>query len=156
VDFIPKTHLDLEGVLEYGAEIVVVATGAKWDGYGLSGTTHTPIDGVTPDAAHTVTPEQLVLDGKSVGHRVLVYDTDGYYMGVTMAERLAVDGNQVTYVTPHDTMAPYMRFTLEEQRQYQRLVELGVGIITQTLVLSARPGRARLLQHWAGAEDAIE
>jgi dimethylamine/trimethylamine dehydrogenase len=53
-------------------------------------------------------------------------------------------------------MAPYMRFTLEEQRQYQRLTELGVGIITQTLVLSAQPGRVSVLQHWAGAENAIE
>jgi dimethylamine/trimethylamine dehydrogenase len=155
VDFIPRMQLGLDDVLEYGATIVVVATGAEWDGYGLNGTTHTPIDGVAPDAAHVLTPEQLVLAGKPAGDRVLVYDTDGYYMGVTMAELLAMGGRQVTYVTPHDTMAPYMRFTLEEQRQYQRLVELGVTIITQTLVLSAEPGRASLLQHWAGAESAI-
>ena len=53
-------------------------------------------------------------------------------------------------------MAPYMRFTLEEQRQYQRLVELGVEIVTQTLVLSAEPGQAQLLQHFAGAESSVD
>ena len=97
-----------------------------------------------------------MLDGKPAGERVLVYDTDGYYMGATMAERLAADGRTVTYITPFDSMAPYMRFTLEEQRQYQRLVELGVEIVPQTLVLSAEPGRAQLLQHWAGDERTIE
>jgi dimethylamine/trimethylamine dehydrogenase len=156
VEFIPKTRLELDDVLEYGAEIVVVATGSEWDGYGLNGPTHTPIDGVTPDAPFVLTPEQLVLDGKPAGDRVVVYDTDGYYMGVTMAERLAMDGKNVTYITHFDAMAPYMRFTLEEQRQYERLVELGVEILTQTLVLAAEPGRANLLQHWAGAERTIE
>jgi dimethylamine/trimethylamine dehydrogenase len=156
VEFIPKTTLALDDVLEYGAEIVVIATGSQWDGHGLNGPTHAPIAGVEPGAAHVLTPEQLVLDGKEAGERVLVYDTDGYYMGVTMAERLAADGRKVTYVTHFDAMAPYMRFTLEEQRQYQRLVELGVEIVTQTLVLSAEPGRADLLQHWAGSESSVE
>jgi dimethylamine/trimethylamine dehydrogenase len=156
VAFIPGTRLDLESSLEYGAEIVVVATGARWDGHGLNGASHTPIPGVEPDAAHVLTPEQLVLDDKPAGDHVLVYDTDGYYMGVTMAERLAADGRRVTYVTPHDTMAPYTRFTLEEQRQYQRLVELGVEIVTQTLVLGVEPGRATVLQHWAGVERQLE
>ena len=156
VEFIPKTTLTAEDVLEYGAEIVVIATGSEWDGFGLNGATHSPIPGVEPTAAHVLTPEQLVLDGKEAGERVLVYDTDGYYMGATMAERLAADGRNVTYVTPFDSMAPYMRFTLEEQRQYERLTELGVEIITQTLVLSGEPGRAEILQHWAGAETELE
>jgi dimethylamine/trimethylamine dehydrogenase len=156
VELIPKKRLETADVLEYGAEIVVVATGSEWDGFGLNGPTHTPIDGVKPDAAHVLTPEQLVLDGKPAGERVVVYDTDGYYMGATMAERLAADDRKVTYITPFDSMAPYMRFTLEEQRQYQRLVELGVEIVAQTLVLAAEPGRAQLLQHWAGEERTIE
>jgi dimethylamine/trimethylamine dehydrogenase len=156
VELIPKTRLETDDVLEYGAEIVVIATGSEWDGFGLNGPTHTPIDGVEPDADHVLTPEQLVLDGKSAGERVVVYDTDGYYMGATMAERLAADDKAVTYVTPFDSMAPYMRFTLEEQRQYQRLVELGVDIVPQTLVLAAEPGRAQLLQHFSGNEREIE
>lgn len=156
VDFIPKTSLDAEAVLEYGAEIVVVATGSEWDRAGLNGATHVPIEGLDPESPAVLTPEQLVLEGKSAGDRVLVYDTDGYYMGATMAERLAADGKEVTYVTHHDTLGPYLRFTLEEQRQYQRLTELGVRIVTQTLVLGVADGRATLLQHWAGAEETVE
>ncbi len=113
--------------------------------------------GVEPGRRHVLTPEQLVVDGKPAGERVVVYDTDGYYMGATMAERLAADGGQVTYVTPFDTMAPYMRFTLEEQRQYQRLVELGVEIVPQTLVLAAETGQCAAAPALGGrrADDRV-
>ena len=41
-----------------------------------------------------LTPEQLVAGGKAAGERVVVYDTDGYYMGATMAEALAAKGTR--------------------------------------------------------------
>jgi dimethylamine/trimethylamine dehydrogenase len=153
VTFVPKTRLDDEGVLDYGAEIVVIATGSRWAADGMNGPSHTPIAGAHADAVHILTPEQLVVDDKPAGERVLVYDTDGYYMGVTLAERLAADGHHVTYVTHFDTIGPYLRFTLEEQRQYQRLVELGVEILPQHLLVAARPGEAQLLQLWSGQES---
>jgi dimethylamine/trimethylamine dehydrogenase len=156
VQFIPKTRLSADDVLDYGAELVVIATGSRWAGDGLSGPTHAPVDGASPDASHILTPEQLVLDGKQPGERVLVYDTDGYYMGATMAETLASNGHRVTYVTHFDTIGPYLRFTLEEQRQYQRLVELGVDIRPQHLVLAAHPGEAALLQIWSGQESKLD
>lgn len=155
VQFIPKTRLELADVLDYGAEIVIVATGASWSTDGMSGPTHSPVEGASADAAYVLTPEQLVLKGKSAGEHVLVYDTDGYYMGATMAEMLAARGHRVTYVTHFDAIAPYMRFTLEEQRQYQRLTELGVEIVTQQLVVAAEPGEATLLHLWSGAERTM-
>ncbi len=109
----------------------------------------------TAGAAYVLTPEQLVIEQKLAGERVVVYDTDGYYMGATMAETLAADGHRVTYITHFDAIAPYMRFTLEEQRQYQRLIELGVEIVTQHLVTTVAPGEARLLHVWSGAERAL-
>ncbi|HWI22973.1 MAG TPA: hypothetical protein VNT22_10220 [Baekduia sp.] len=156
VDFIPKTRLNVDDVLDYGAEIVVVATGSAWDGHGLNGATHVPVRGATPQASHILTPEQVVLEGKAVGERVLVYDTDGYYMGATMAELLAARGAKVTYVTHFDSIAPYMRFTLEEQRQYQRLVELGVEIVTQNVLLAVEPRTAQLAHVWSGADTAVD
>ncbi len=155
VQFIPNTRLQLDDAMEYGAEIVIVATGSRWAADGMSGLTHTPIDGASADAAYVVTPEQFVLEDKAVGERVVVYDADGYYMGATMAETLAAKGHRVTYVTHFDAIAPYMRFTLEEQRQYQRLVELGVEVITQELVTAVEPGEAKRLHLWSGAEHTL-
>ena len=62
-------------------------------------------------------------------------------MGATIAELLAAEGKKVTYVTHSTRIGPYMRFTLEEQRQYQRLVELGVEISHQQLVVAFERGQ---------------
>ncbi len=47
--------------------------------------------GADASLAHVATPEQIVLAGKETGERVLVYDCEGYFMGVSLAERLALD-----------------------------------------------------------------
>ena len=55
VEFVPNTKLDAQGVKEYGAEIVVIATGAYWATDGLNGCTHDTIPGAdasAPLAAH--------------------------------------------------------------------------------------------------------
>jgi dimethylamine/trimethylamine dehydrogenase len=57
----------------------------------------------------------------------------------------------VTYVTPHDAMAPYMRMTLEEPRMYQRLLSLGVEILPQTVLAAAHDGAVELRHVWSGA-----
>jgi dimethylamine/trimethylamine dehydrogenase len=148
VEFIPETRLSATDVLEYGAEYVVVATGSHWANDGVNGSTRTPIDGVDSRLPYVATPEQIVVDEKRPGERVLVYDTDGYYMGVSIAEKLARDGASVVYVTPFDTIGPYLRFTLEEQRMCATLAELGVEIVTQHLLLRFRPNEAAVLQLW--------
>jgi dimethylamine/trimethylamine dehydrogenase len=102
------------------------------------------------------TPEQLVVEGKDVGTRVLVVDGDGYHMGATTAEFLAKQGKQVTYATHWETLGPYLRFTLEEQRMYQRLVELGVEIMSQQLVVAFEGGRATLIHLWSGKETVLD
>ena len=49
VEVIAGTELDAKGVGDYGAEIVVVATGSHWATNGLNAFTHEPIPGA--DAA---------------------------------------------------------------------------------------------------------
>src|SRR5205085_139720 len=73
VEFIPDTKLDAKGVAEYGAEIVIVATGAYWATDGLNGATHDTITGADASLPHVLTPEQIMVDGKAVpGSRVIV------------------------------------------------------------------------------------
>jgi hypothetical protein len=62
-----------------------------------------------------------------LGQRVLVYDTDGYFMGVSLAEKLALEVRQVTYVTSFPEVAPYMVYTLENHRQVRLLHHRTVG-----------------------------
>ena len=53
VEMITGARLSAQDVREYGAEIVVVATGARWAGDGLNFVTHEPIPGADAVARRT-------------------------------------------------------------------------------------------------------
>lgn len=156
VEFIPNMRLDAAGVLDYGAEIVINATGSTWSGDGVNPVTHAPIEGADATRPDVATPEQLVKEGKQLGDRVAVVDGDGYHMGATVAEFLARQGRKVTYVTHFDNLGPYMRNTLEEQRMWQRLVELGVDVMSQQLMLAYEPGKTQLVHLWSGQDTTLD
>jgi dimethylamine/trimethylamine dehydrogenase len=131
VEFVPGTTLDASGVKEYGAEIVVIATGGYWATDGLNGCTHDAIPGADASQPWCLTPEQIMRDGKGVsGNSVVIVDNDGYFMGVSLAEKLASEGNKVTLMTHLGHIAPYMHFTLEAPNQHRKLHRLGVDIVT--------------------------
>ena len=81
VEVVTGTRLSAEDVRDYGAQLVVVATGSHWSGEGVQSSTHEPIDGASASLPHVLTPEQ-VMDGKRpAGSRVVVYDAEGYFVG---------------------------------------------------------------------------
>ena len=101
-------------MLEYGAEIVVVATGAHWATDGLNGSTHEPIPGA--DASLGPRPDARADHARGqapAGRRVVVYDGDGYFMALGIAELLAREGYDVELVTCLETIAPFTDETLE-------------------------------------------
>ena len=141
VEFIPSTTLDATGVKDYGAEIVIVATGSYWAPDGLNGASHDTIPGADASQPHVLTPEQIMVDGKTVpGERVIIFDNDGYFMGVSLAEKLALEGKKVTIMTPMGNIAPYMHFTLEAPNQHRKLHKLGVEIVTYHLPTKIEAG----------------
>jgi dimethylamine/trimethylamine dehydrogenase len=141
VEFIPGQRLDAEAVRDYGAEIVIVATGSHWAGNGLNAFTHEPIPGADAALPHVLTPEQVVVEGKEApGDRVLVYDCDGYYMAAGIAERLAVAGKQVRFVTPFSEVSPYSHYTLDAPRLNRHLRSLGVAFEQEHMVMSVAEG----------------
>lgn len=134
VEFLPNMRLDAKGVAEYGAEIVVIATGSYWATDGLNGASHAPIPGADASLAWQATPDQIMGEGKELaGERIVVFDNDGYFQGVSLAEKLAMEGKKVTLMTPMGHVAPYMHFTLEAPNQHRRLHKLGVEIVTYHL-----------------------
>jgi dimethylamine/trimethylamine dehydrogenase len=127
-------------VLDYGAQIVVVATGAWWSRDGLNGFTRKPIPGADAALDHVLVPEQVMVEGKRPpGHRVAVVDYEGYFTGTTLAELLHREGYEVHYVTPHEAVAPYADQTLEGLPVRRRLNELGIGIGRAAMVDEITP-----------------
>jgi dimethylamine/trimethylamine dehydrogenase len=144
VEFIPNTTLDANGVAEYGAEIVVVATGSYWATDGLNGCTHDTIPGADASKPFVLTPDQVMGEGKEVpGKKVLVVDNDGYFMGVSLAEKLALEGKQVTLMTHLGHIGPYMHFTLEAPNMHRKLHKLKVEIVTYHIPTSIEEGRVK-------------
>jgi dimethylamine/trimethylamine dehydrogenase len=142
VEFIPNTKLDAQGVKDYGAEIVVIATGAYWATNGLNGCTHDTIPGADSSLPWQLTPEQVMFEGKEVpGESALIVDNDGYFMGVSLAEKLARDGKKVTLMTHLGNIGPYLHFTLEAPNQHRILHKLGVEIVTYHIPTKLEEGR---------------
>lgn len=141
---VTNKHLSLEEVLDYGADRVIVATGSRWAGDGVNAFTQAPIPGADSTLDHILTPEQIMLDEKPIlGERVLVYDCEGYFVGPSLAERLALEGKAVTFVTAFETPGPYMRHTEESHKMIPRLHELGVQLVTGHVVDDVSPDGAR-------------
>jgi dimethylamine/trimethylamine dehydrogenase len=138
---VPKKLLTADDILDYGAEVVILATGARWAKDGISSVTRAPVSGADAEQPHVLTPDQIMLDGKEPpGGRLLVYDAEGYFLGVSMAERFARLGHVVTYVTPRVSAGPYLGYTGEDQSMLPTLHELGVEIITDHAVTRVEPG----------------
>jgi dimethylamine/trimethylamine dehydrogenase len=142
VEVIAGERLDADGARTYGAEIVVVATGARWAGDGRTYLTHAPIPGADASLAHVLTPEQVMLEGKvPPGKRVVVYDGEGYFTAAGLAERLAGEGFEVELVTCLDKVAPVCDETLEGPMLRQHLHDRGIGQRAGVVLTGIEPGR---------------
>jgi dimethylamine/trimethylamine dehydrogenase len=140
VEVVTGRRLSAESVRDYGAQIVIVATGSRWSGEGLQASTHEAIDGASASLPHVLTPEQ-VMDGKRPsGRRVVVYDAEGYFVGPGIAELLASDGFEVDLVTSLDVVSPTSDLTLEGPMLRQHLHEAGVAMHRGVTVLSVELG----------------
>jgi dimethylamine/trimethylamine dehydrogenase len=142
-EVITGARLSAQDVREYGAEIVVLATGARWATDGVNFVTHEPIAGADASLPHVLTPEQVMLEGKvPPGERVLVFDAEGYFMAAGLAEKLAADGCSVELATPQEKIAPVCDETLEGPLLRQHLHSLGIRMRTGAMLTAIEPGRA--------------
>ncbi|MHB8242152.1 MAG: oxidoreductase [Solirubrobacteraceae bacterium] len=153
VEVVLGTRLTAEDVFTYGAEIVVVATGASWRADGMNGPTQAPIPGAEHDFVFT--PEQVSSVGGDIsGERVLVYDTDGYFTAVGVAELLLSAGKRVTVVTPFANLAPFMFMTGEGFRVNRELRAQGVEVVPLHVLSEIAPTALRGQNVWA--PDPVE
>jgi dimethylamine/trimethylamine dehydrogenase len=139
LDVIVNTRLDADAVRDYGAELVIVATGSRWAGDGLSPVSHEPLPGADASLDRVFTPEQIMLDGQRppAGTPVVVYDTEGYFMGAGIAELLRSEGYPVHIATPHQQVAGQCDITLEGHRLRTRLHEVGIEFHRSVFLTSA-------------------
>jgi dimethylamine/trimethylamine dehydrogenase len=127
VEYYLESVVDREQVLEFAADRVVVATGAKWRRDGTGRWHDQEIPGwQTPSV---MTPDD-VLGGVVPDGPVVVYDDDHYYIGGVIAEKLRGDGLEVTLVTPANEVSTWTIYTDEQHRIQERILTLGIHLKT--------------------------
>jgi dimethylamine/trimethylamine dehydrogenase len=77
---------------------------------------------------------------KPIGDRVLIFDTDGYFMAAALAQKLASEGHAVRLVTALERAASYTRHTGEWFDITRGLRGLGVEVVTQHCLTQIEAG----------------
>ncbi|HVQ86925.1 MAG TPA: NAD(P)-binding protein [Actinomycetes bacterium] len=160
VEVITGRHMTANDVLNYGAQIVVIATGSRWRSDGVQPEQLEPIAGVDASQPHVLTPEQVMTEGKRPpGNRVAVYDTDGYFVGPGIAELLAIEGFETHLVTPYPVISPISDASLEGDMLRKHLHQVGVtahrDVTVTALTESKVTGRDEFDRPWGLDVDAV-
>ena len=146
------SRLSPEHVLEFGFPRVVVATGARWT-TALCDARSVPVPATF--GGRVLTPNDIMA-GAEVVSPVVLFDFDQYYMGGCLSELLAERGHRVTYVTPADLVSAWCGNTHDQWYAQQRLIELGVTIVTGFFVSGFDGGSATLSGRYAGEVRELE
>ncbi|MCP3426936.1 FAD-dependent oxidoreductase [Rothia sp. AR01] len=144
VEVILNAEFNAEEALDYGAGIIIAATGSYYTHNAIDPHSREPFGFDTVCAGKVLTPEQILRDDAFVGRRVLVVDADGYFMGPGLAELLAKNDHQVTLVTRGEHIGEYLRYTRESSATLRDLYALNVEMLTQTMARPSASGGVRL------------
>lgn len=147
-----QSTMDADAVRSFGAERIVIATGARWRRDGLSRVSLTAVSGSS--GANVYTPDDI-MDGKIPVGRIVIYDADGSYLGGVIAEKLCAAGATVTVVTPAAETAAYLYLTLEQARVVARLIGLGINIIRLRILAEIRNDSVQLSCVYGGKDVEV-
>jgi len=147
-----ESPLTAEDVLEFRADHVAIATGARWAAHGIGRQNRTPVP--ADPAARVMTPDDICA-GKSPEGPVVIFDDDHYFMGGLMAEKLRAAGHDVTYVTPAPDVSHWTHNTMEQGRIQTRLIEMDVQIVALHNLARIGDGFAVLDCVYTGREQHI-
>ena len=153
VEFYLDSVVDEEQILEFGADRVVIATGAQWRRDGTGRWREEPVPGW--DGASVITPDDIMADKMPSGP-VVVFDDDHYYMGGVIAEKLRRAGLDVTLVTPANEVSTWTTHTEEQYRIQERILGLGIVVETGTSIAGIGESSATLECIYTGKEREVD
>lgn len=157
----PSSPMTAEDILESGAQNIIIATGAAWRRDGVGRTLWKPIVGFNSE--NVLSPDDFLESGglppnlqrQSSGFQIVIYDDDHYYMGGVLAELLAMNGCNVSLVTPAPMVSYWSQFTLEQEKIQAKLMKLGVKLYPQNVVSEIGKDFVKLSNVISGDETAL-
>ena len=151
VSLYPESELSADDVREFGADHVVIATGARWLPH-LCGANELPAGPLV--APRVYTPDDLAAGVVPEGP-VAVFDYDSYYLGSAVAEQLAGQGLAVTYITTAGAAAAWGFMTNEQPLVHQSFAAKGITLRTLEVVTGFDGEELRLAQIFSSEERRI-
>jgi dimethylamine/trimethylamine dehydrogenase len=142
-----------ETVLEFGADHILIATGASWRRDGTGRYFVRPI-AIEP-AADVLTPDDLLAGKRPRSRDVVIFDDDHYYLGGVLAELLRKEDYRVTLATPASLVSIFTRASLEQATIQARLIELAVTIEANTAVAAIAADHVILTCVFSGAKRKL-
>ncbi|MFM7336020.1 MAG: FAD-dependent oxidoreductase, partial [Tabrizicola sp.] len=149
VELFPASRMTAADVAEFGADHVVLATGSAWRRDAVGVYAIRPL--ALPDA---LTPDD-VFDGAKVTGPVVIYDDEHYFMGGALAEKLALAGHEVHYVTTAAVASSWTVMTNEQDFLQARLIEAGVRFYPLKSLKSQGHGVVTLTCVYTGREEPL-
>jgi len=146
------SELKADDILEFDADHIVIATGAKWLSTGVSRLNYLPIP--NDGSIEVITPDDIFAGWQGNGP-VLIFDDDGYYMAATLALHLGLQGCTVTLATPQGRAASWMTFTAEVSAMNRQLIKTGVATVTNRNLTSIENGNAHLTCVFSGRTEVM-
>jgi dimethylamine/trimethylamine dehydrogenase len=138
VQIFRESRMTADDITDLNPDHLVLATGARWrrDGVGVVGMEPLSFPkALTPDDVFAGTPTP---------GPVVIYDDEHYFMGGALAEKLARSGLAVTLVTPYPQVSGWTVYTDEQGFVQDRLMSLGVTLVTQHMLSYQGLGHARI------------
>jgi dimethylamine/trimethylamine dehydrogenase len=151
VNLYPGSDLKADDILGLEHTHVVLATGARWTKM-LFSTLEFPVGEL--DGPGVYTPDDLAAGTIPEGP-VVVFDFDNYYLGGAIAERLAAQVGNVTYVTPAGNASAWTFMTNELPLVHRALAKAAVPIHTLRRLSAFDGNTLTLADVYSGAESRL-
>jgi len=151
VNLYPGSELKPEDILALEHGHVVVATGARWTKM-LFSTLEFPVGELS--APGVFTPDDLAAGVVPPGP-VVVFDFDNYYLAGAVAEQLAIEVGEVSYVTTAGNASAWTFMTNELPLVHRALCNAGVPIHTLHRVTASDGATVTLADVYSGKEKGL-
>ncbi|HWS61453.1 MAG TPA: FAD-dependent oxidoreductase [Steroidobacteraceae bacterium] len=151
VNLYPGSELKPEDILGLEHGHVVLATGARWTKM-LFSTLEFPVGELSAPGVYT--PDDLAAGFVPPGP-VVVFDFDNYYLAGAVAEKLAIEVGEVSYVTTAGNASAWTFMTNELPLVHRALGEAGVPIHTLHRVTAFDGATVTLADVYSGKEKDL-
>ena len=122
-----SSSLNASDILNFKSENIIFATGSFWRKDGVGSSNPYPIK---LDNYNVFSPGDI-MENKLKGLKsssFIIYDDDHFYMASVIAEKLSLEGHQVSYLTPLSSVATWTDLTLEQDKIINKFKELNIII----------------------------